>query len=105
MAGYTRQNSADITSGSTVRAAPINNELNQVRDAFSEATGHKHDGTTAEGPVIDMIGDSGGTAINKVQIDGTNDRVSFFSALLIAVPPLSPIMSMTGPSAVVPSCL
>ena len=79
MAGYTRQNSADITSGSTVRAAPINNELNQVRDAFSETTGHKHDGTTAEGPVIDMIGDSGGTAINKVQIDGTNDRVSFFS--------------------------
>ena len=79
MAGYIRQNSADITSGSTVRAAPINSEFNQVRDAFSEATGHKHDGTSAEGPIINMIGDSGATAINKVQIDETNNKVSFYS--------------------------
>ena len=79
MAGYIRQNIADITSGSTVRAAPINSEFNQVRDAFSEATGHKHDGTSAEGPIINMIGDSGATAINKVQIDENNNKVSFYS--------------------------
>ncbi len=36
MAGYTRQNAADITPGATVRAAPINSELNQVVDAFPQ---------------------------------------------------------------------
>ena len=40
MAGYTRQSAADITPGATVRAAPLNNELNQVRDAFNNTTGH-----------------------------------------------------------------
>lgn len=79
MAGYTRQSSADITAGATVRAAPINAELNQVLDAFSNTTGHKHDGTTAEGPVIGLIGDAGETAPNnKVVIDTTNNEIEFY---------------------------
>jgi hypothetical protein len=79
MAGYTRQSSADITAGATVRAAPINSELNQVLDAFSNTTGHKHDGSTAEGPVIGLIGDAGETAPNnKVVIDTTNNEIEFY---------------------------
>ena len=79
MAGYTRQSSADITPGATVRAAPINAELNQVLDAFANTTGHKHDGTTDEGPVIGLIGDAGETAPNnKVVIDTTNNEVEFY---------------------------
>ena len=79
MAGYTRQSSADITAGATVRAAPINSELNQVVDAFSNSTGHKHDGSTAEGPVIGLIGDAGETAPNnKVVIDTTNNEIEFY---------------------------
>lgn len=79
MAGYTRQSSADITAGATVRAAPINSELNQVVDAFSSTTGHKHDGSTAEGPVIGLIGDAGETAPNnKVVIDTTNNEIEFY---------------------------
>lgn len=79
MAGYTRQSSADITAGATVRAAPINAELNQVLDAFANTTGHKHDGTTAEGPVIGLIGDAGETAPNnKVVIDTTNNEIEFY---------------------------
>ena len=79
MAGYTRQSSADITAGATVRAAPINAELNQVLDAFSNTTGHKHDGSTAEGPVIGLIGDAGETAPNnKVVIDTSNNEIEFY---------------------------
>ncbi len=78
MAGYTRQNAADITPGATVRAAPINSELNQVVDAFHNSTGHKHDGTTAEGPVIALIGDAGeATPNNKVVIDTANNQIEF----------------------------
>ena len=79
MAGYTRQSSADITPGATVRAAPINTELNQVLDAFANTTGHKHDGTTAEGPVLGLIGDAGETAPNnKIVIDTTNNEIEFY---------------------------
>ena len=79
MAGYTRQSSADITAGATVRAAPINAELNQVLDAFANTTGHKHDGSTAEGPVIGLIGDAGETSPNnKVVIDTTNNEIEFY---------------------------
>jgi cytoskeletal protein CcmA (bactofilin family) len=46
---------------------------------LSNATGHAHDGTTAEGPVIGLIGDAGETAPNnKVLIDTTNNFVEFY---------------------------
>ena len=39
-------------------------------------TGHKHDGTAAEGPVIGLIGDPGVvTPKNKVVVDDTNNQV------------------------------
>ena len=44
MSGYTRQSVADIIANAVIKAAPINAELNALRDAFSFAIGHKHDG-------------------------------------------------------------
>jgi hypothetical protein len=42
-------------------------------------SGHKHDGTTAEGPVIGLIGDAGETSPNnKVLIDTTNNYIEFY---------------------------
>jgi len=52
MAGYVRQSSADIVPTAVVRATPLNNEYNALRDAFVHATGHKHDGTAAEGAYV-----------------------------------------------------
>jgi len=79
MAGYTRQSAASITSGANITAAPINAELNQVLAALHNSTGHKHDGTAAEGPVIGLIGDPGVTTpLNKVVVDNTNNRVGVF---------------------------
>ena len=57
MAGYTRQSS--LNNGDTITALLFNNEYNQLLSAFNNTTGHKHDGTAAEGPVIGLIGDPG----------------------------------------------
>jgi len=76
LAGYVRQSAADIVPTAVVRAAPINNELNALRDAFVLASGHKHDGTAAEGAYIPLISDT--NAYTKVAIDSSNNRIGFF---------------------------
>ena len=74
MAGYTRQSS--YTDGDVINAADSNNEFDQVLAAFNNSSGHKHDGTASEGPVIALIGDAGsGTPKNKVVVDDTNNQV------------------------------
>ena len=76
MAGYTRQSS--FTDGDIINAADSNDEFNQLVNVFSNTTGHKHDGTAAEGPVIGLIGDPGvATPKNKVVVDDTNNQVEF----------------------------
>ena len=76
MAGYVRQSAADIVPTGVVRAAPINNELNALRDAFAAVAGHKHDGTTAEGHPVPVIGDS--DLLNKIATDTANNRHGVF---------------------------
>ena len=74
MAGYTRQSS--YTDGDVITAAHSNDEFNQVLAAFVNTTGHKHDGTAAEGPVIGLIGDPGETTPkNKVVVDNPNNQI------------------------------
>ena len=74
MAGYTRQST--YADGDIINAADSNNEFNQVLAAFANTSGHKHDGTAAEGPVIGLIGDPGvATPKNKVVVDDTNNQV------------------------------
>tara|TARA_R110000765_G_scaffold85398_1_gene164735 strand:- start:423 stop:2453 length:2031 start_codon:yes stop_codon:yes gene_type:complete len=76
MAGYTRQST--YADGDIINAADSNNEFNQVLAAFVNTSGHKHDGTAAEGPVIGLIGDPGvATPKNKVVVDDTNNQVEF----------------------------
>ena len=76
MTGYTRQSAADIVPTAVVRAAPINNEFNALRDAFALASGHRHDGTAAEGHLVPLISDDNG--YNKVVTDSTNNRIGLF---------------------------
>ena len=76
MAGYTRQSS--YSDGDTITAAHSNNEFDQVLAAFNNSSGHKHDGTAAEGPVIGLISDPGETTpLNKVVIDNPNNQIEF----------------------------
>ena len=77
MAGYTRQST--IADGNTIDASLFNNEYNQLLAAFVNTTGHKHDGTAAEGPVISILGDAGlVTPLNKILIDSTNNHIEFY---------------------------
>ena len=78
MAGYTRQST--IADGNTIDASLFNNEYNQLLAAFVNTTGHKHDGTAAEGPVISVLGDSGvATPLNKILIDTANNHLEFYT--------------------------
>ena len=74
MAGYTRQST--FSDGDVITAAHSNDEFDQILAAFNNTTGHAHDGTAAEGPVIGLIGDPGIAAPkNKVVVDDTNNQV------------------------------
>ena len=77
---YTRQST--FADGDTITAALFNNEFNQLLNAFSyssssaSSTGHRHDGTAGEGGNIHTIGDL--DFLNKVVVDGSNNRIGFF---------------------------
>ena len=76
MAGYTRQST--YTDGDVINASDSNDEFDQILAAFNNSSGHKHDGTAAEGPVIGLIGDPGETTpLNKVVIDNPNNQIEF----------------------------
>ena len=76
MAGYTRQSLAQILNGEIVSAPPLNAEFNQILSAFNNSTGHKHDGTTAEGPPIDRIADSDQN--NLIFVDTSANQINFY---------------------------
>lgn len=76
MAGYSRQSSFGDTD--IIEAADHNNEYNQIVSAFDETSGHAHDGTADEGPVIGLIGDVGSTPLNKVLVDTVNDNIGIW---------------------------
>jgi hypothetical protein len=77
MAGYTRQSVADIIANAVIKAAPVNAEYNAIRDAFAFSGGHKHDGSSTEGAYVPLIADV--DALNKVVVDTSNNRISFYS--------------------------
>jgi hypothetical protein len=57
MAGYIRQDTTGaISTNSIIEADDLNNEFDAVVGAFSATTGHKHDGTSAEGAPIVVVG-------------------------------------------------
>jgi hypothetical protein len=64
MAGYTRQEVYADTD--VIEATDTNNEFDQLVAAFNSSTGHKHDGTAAEGPLIGLISDA--TQTDKVEV-------------------------------------
>ena len=76
MTAYTRQST--YTDGDVITAAHTNDEFDRLVTVFNNASGHKHDGTAGEGPVIGLIGDPGiATPLNKVVVDDSNNQVEF----------------------------
>lgn len=57
MTGYVRADvTNEISNGNIIDAAPLVAEFNAVQTAFSETTGHNHDGTVGEGAPITVVG-------------------------------------------------
>ena len=77
---YTRQST--ISDGDTITAAIFNNEYNQLLNSFAYSssdaaeTGHRHDGSSAQGGSIFRIGDL--DFLNKIEADSTNNRWGFY---------------------------
>ena len=77
MAAYTRQSA--FSDGDTISASLFNNEYDALAAAFVNTSGHKHDGTTGEGPVIGVLGDASvAVPLNKILIDSSNDHLEFY---------------------------
>lgn len=68
MAGYTRQSLSEIQDGQVVDAVPINAEYNTIQGAFSAVSGHKHDGTSAEGAPITVVGPTQNVNISATEM-------------------------------------
>ena len=68
MAGYTRQATANIATGSVIDADDFHDEYNQIESAFNASTGHTHDGTAAEGAPIEKVGPSQDLVITASQV-------------------------------------
>ena len=68
--GYERQEAANIVTGNVIEDSHLNNELNAIEEAFDGTTGHSHDGTTGEGPQINLTTSVSGTL--PIANGGTN---------------------------------
>ena len=78
MAGYQRVSAAEIQDTLTIDAVDLNNEFDAIVSAFVNTSGHKHDGTAANGPVIGLIGDANlATPLNKINVNTTNSELEF----------------------------
>ena len=59
MSGYIRQDTSNnIATGNVINAGDLDNEFDALVTAFNTTTGHKHDGTSGEGPPITATGPS-----------------------------------------------
>ncbi len=65
MAGYSSRQST-YTTGDVVQAADTNDEYTVILAAFDATTGHAHDGTAGEGPLLIATG-----ALNTGSITAT----------------------------------
>ena len=55
--GYTRQDTSNnIANGNVINADDLDAEFNAIESAFDSSSGHTHDGTSAEGAPIEVIG-------------------------------------------------
>lgn len=70
---YTRSYSKSV--GQTIVASDFNSEFQAIDDAFNQATGHRHNGSTDEGSYIPLISDT--NEYTSIVIDEPNDEIDF----------------------------
>jgi hypothetical protein len=69
MAGYIRQDTTNnIATGNVISAGDLDAEFDAVVGAFNNSTGHKHDGTAAEGAPITVIGPVQDVVVSAISV-------------------------------------
>jgi hypothetical protein len=75
MAGYIRQDTTGaISNNSIIEADDLNSEFDAVEGAFNAITGHTHDGTSAEGAPIEVVGPAQDVVITASTIRPKTDN-------------------------------
>lgn len=72
--GYTRTNNSDIQPDQAVTAEPLKAEFDAVEAAYDGSTGHAHDGSLGNGPLIDVT--SAITGVVEVANGGTDSATA-----------------------------
>lgn len=75
MSGYTRQQT--YIDGDVILAEHTNDEFDLLEEVFSTTLGHKHDGTVAEGPTIDLLSDNDNDTTIEVERTPDVDTIHF----------------------------
>lgn len=81
MAGYTRQSITDIQPDEEIKADPLNAEFDALAGAFS-TVGHSHDGTSGNGPKINIATSTVGI-LPKDQLPAVQNYTTFTDAIAI----------------------
>jgi hypothetical protein len=74
MAGYIRQDvSNNIANGNVIDADDFDNEFDAIASAFSTSTGHTHDGSSAEGAPITVVGPAQDVVVSAIAVTPKTD--------------------------------
>lgn len=74
MAGYIRQDvSNNIANGNVIDADDFDNEFDSIAGAFNTSTGHTHDGSSAEGAPITVVGPAQDVIVSATAITPKTD--------------------------------
>jgi len=75
VAGYTRADTANnIADGNIINAADFDAEYDAIEAAFDASTGHTHDGTSAEGAPITVVGPVQDVVVSTTAITPKTDN-------------------------------
>lgn len=75
MAGYTRFDVTNqIADTNVINAAPLNGEFDAVEAAFNAVSGHRHDGSSAEGAPITVVGPAQDVVVTTTTIQPKVDN-------------------------------
>ena len=100
MAGYTRQSETDIQATSVVKSKSFNDEFDEILAAMHATTGHKHDGTAAEGGPVTTMRDADGDTKIQVEESADEDKIRFdvggTEQLIIQTNAILPVSTGTG---------
>ena len=74
MAGYTRQDvSNNIANGNVIDADDFDAEFDAIAGAFNTSTGHTHDGSSAEGAPITVVGPAQDVVVSATAVTPKTD--------------------------------